>query len=351
MASARVASVALRGVAACVPRTVARTADYAGLSLDERLKFAKTTGIEERRCSLPGQCASDYCEAAAKRLIAELGWNKADIRLLVCVTQSPDYPVPATAVLLQQRIGLGTHCAAFDIGMGCSGYVYGLLVASSLLGVMGGGKALLVVGDTSTRSANQRDRTTAPLFGDAGTATALEFNPSAPEMVFDLNSDGRGWEAIVMRHGGFREPLTADSLVDREVAPGAWRAPRDLELNGIEVFNFGLREAPRTVEALLTAVPGVGDLPDFFFFHQANMLMNEMIRKKLKIPAEKCPYSLRSFGNTSCASIPMTMVTASAEALRAGPRSLVLCGFGVGLSWASSYVRTEGLVCPELVEL
>jgi 3-oxoacyl-[acyl-carrier-protein] synthase-3 len=235
--------------------------------------------------------------------------------------------------------------------MGCSGYVYGLLVASSLLGVMGGGKALLLVGDTSTRSANQRDRTTAPLFGDAGTATALEFNPQAPEMTFDLNSDGRGWEAIVMRHGGFRQPTTAESLVDREIAPGAWRAPRDLELNGIEVFNFGLREAPRTVEALLASVPVEAATIDTFFFHQANLLMNEMIRKKLKIPAEKCPYSLRNFGNTSCASIPVTMVTASADALRRGPRSLVLCGFGVGLSWASAHVRADGLVCPELIEL
>lgn len=351
MALARVASISFRGVAACVPRAVARTADYAGLSPEERVKFAKTTGIEERRCSGPQQCASDFCEAAANRLIGDLGWDKSDIRLLVCVTQSPDYPVPATAVLLQHRLGLGTHCAAFDIGMGCSGYVYGLLVASSLLGVMGGGKAILLVGDTSTRSANQRDRTTAPLFGDAGTATALEFNPQAPDMVFDLNSDGGGWEAIVMRHGGFRRPMTADSLVDCEVAPGAWRAPRDLELNGIEVFNFGLREAPRTVDSLLKAAVADGSSIDIFFFHQANLLMNEMIRKKLKIPPEKCPYSLQNFGNTSCASIPMTMVTSSAGILRGGPCSMVMCGFGVGLSWASAYVRTDGLNCPALIEL
>jgi 3-oxoacyl-[acyl-carrier-protein] synthase-3 len=351
MALAHINSVVIRGLAGCVPRTVARTADYSGLTFEDRVKFAKTTGIEERRVSAPDQCASDFCAAAANRLLKELLWSRDEVKLLVCVTQSPDYPVPATAVILQQRLGLSTGCVAFDVNMGCSGYVYGLSIIASLLAAIGQGKALLLVGDTSTKSAHPRDRTTAPLFGDAGTATALEYAPEAPMMHFDLNSDGRGWESIVMRHGGFRQPIAADSLLVREVEPGVWRAACNLELNGVDVFNFGLREAPKTVAALLQALSGKVEDPDLFVFHQANLLMNEMIRKKLNIPEAKCPYSLRRFGNTSCASIPLTLVNNCAGLLRVGSRKLVLCGFGVGLSWASAWVETRDLVCPDLVEL
>ncbi len=351
MALARINSVAVRGVAACVPRQVAKTADYPELSPEDRIKFTKTTGIEERRVATPGQCSSDFCESAANRLLNELGWKREEVQLLVCVTQTPDYPIPATAVLLQHRLGLPSSCVAFDVGMGCSGYVYGLSIVASLLTAMGLGKALLLVGDTSTKSANARDRTTAPLFGDAGTATALEYAPGAAPICFDLNSDGSGWEAIVVRHGGFRKPITSESLVEREVEPNVWRAARNLELNGVDVFNFGLREAPKTVNFLIGAVPAKTEEVDLFVFHQANLLMNEMIRKKLKVPESKCPYSLRRFGNTSCASIPVTLVTSCAEQLRSAPKKIVLCGFGVGLSWATAWLETQAFVCPELLEM
>jgi len=351
MAVATISNIRLVGVAACVPKGRRTTADYADLTAEDRAKFTKTTGIEERRVAGPEQCTSDFCCAAAERLLAELQWAKEDIQVLVCVTQTPDYPIPATGILLQHRLGLSKDCMAFDINLGCSGYVYGLMVAASLLQTLGGKKALLLVGDTSTKITHEHDRTAAPLFGDAGTATALTYDPAAPVMRFDLHSDGAGAQAIIIRAGGFRQPLTLDAMQVREVEPGVFRAPVNVELNGVDVFNFGLREVPGTVQAVLTAAQcQIGDV-DQFVFHQANRLMNEIIRKKIKVPEEKCPYSLRRFGNTSCSSIPLTLVTECRAALLSSPQRMIFCGFGIGLSWASALVETTAVACPELVEI
>ena len=244
-----------------------------------------------------------------------------------------------------------TSCIAFDVNLGCSGYVYGLLITGNLLNALGGGKALFIVGDTSTKCANERDRTVAPLFGDAGTATALEYDSNASPIFFDLHSDGSGWDAIVLRHGGSRLPITADSLLTREVEPGVFRSPVDLVLKGADVFNFGLREVPPAVNALLQSVQTTIDNVDLFVFHQANKMMNEMIRKKLRIPEAKCPYSLEKFGNTSCSSIPITLVTACRESLRLKRQTVVICGFGIGLSWATGWVEMNNVICPELLEI
>lgn len=350
MALSKIKNIRLDGVAACVPRARKTTAEYADLTPEDRVKFSKTTGIEERRVASAEQCMSDFCQTAAERLLADLKWDRSEVELLVCVTQTPDYPIPATGILLQHRLGLSKECMAFDINLGCSGYTYGLLVAASLLNSLGRKKALLLVGDTSSKITHERDRTAAPLFGDAGTATALSFDPTAPEMHFDMHSDGGGAEAIIIRGGGARAPLTAETLQPRELEGGIIRAVTNVELNGVEIFNFGLREVPATITAVLQSGEcQIADV-DQFVFHQANRLMNEMIRKKAKIPEDKCPYSLKRFGNTSCSSIPLTLVTECRTALLARRQRLVLSGFGVGLSWGTTLVEVQGIACPELIE-
>ncbi|MFI5202925.1 MAG: ketoacyl-ACP synthase III [Flavobacteriales bacterium] len=343
-------NIRLAGLAACVPSNKENNMAYDHISETERKLLIKTTGIEERRVAKPGLATSDLCYHAAIKLIDDLKWNKEEIELLIFVSQSRDYFLPATGIILQDRLGLPTSCVALDIGLGCSGYIYGLSVISAMMSSGKWKKGLLLVGDISTNSIAYSDKSTYPLFGDAGTATALEYS-NGKKMYFNLQSDGKGYEAIIIPHGGLRHTQTAESTIRREIEPGIIRSDRDLALNGLEVFNFSLREVAPNIKGLLTyAEKKLEDL-DYAVFHQANLLMNETIRKKLGLPAEKVPYTLKDFGNTSSASIPLTMVARLKNELQKSKKNILLSGFGVGLSWGSAWIETENLVISDLIEV
>jgi 3-oxoacyl-[acyl-carrier-protein] synthase III len=337
------------GVAATVPKTKESNRDYHLLSDAERNMFIKTTGIEERHVALHGETTGDLCVNSAEVLIKSLGWNKDEIDLLIFVSQSPDHFLPATSIISQDRLGLKKGTAAFDINLGCSGYVYGLSVCASMMASGGFRKALLLVGDISTAALNRKDKSTWPLFGDCGTATAIEYNRDY-EMHFNLQSDGSGKEAIIIPHGGIRTPINSESLIEKEYEPGVTRHLRNLWLNGLDVFNFSVREAPANVHDLLAHTGKPIDKIDFFVMHQANKLMNETIRKKLKFEAEKTPYTLQQYGNTSSASIPLTLVD-RLNGEQNTHRNLLLSAFGVGLSWGSCYLETDNLVCPPVQQI
>ena len=337
----------LCGIAAAVPEPVVNNHDYDWISVAERGLLIKTTGIEKRHVAKPGQTTGDLCEAAANRLIESLGWKREEIDLLVFVSQSPDHFVPATSVILQSKLGLGKQVAALDINLGCSGYVYGLSVISSMMMTGGFRKALLCAGDISTAALNPKDKSAFPLFGDAGTVTALEFDNHF-KIAFNLQSDGSGKDAIIIPDGGLRTQVNEKTFIEKEFEPGVIRHRRNLWLNGFDVFNFSVREAPPNVHALLNFTGQKIDEADLVIMHQANKLMNETIRKKLKLPVEKVPYSLDEFGNTSSASIPMTIVSRCAEAAKSRKKWL-FAAFGVGLSWASCSLETESLICPPVI--
>jgi 3-oxoacyl-[acyl-carrier-protein] synthase-3 len=211
-------------------------------------------------------------------------------------------------------------------------------------------KALLLVGDISTNSIAYTDKSAHPLFGDAGTATAFEY-ADGNNMHFNLQSDGKGYEAIIIKHGGLRHAQTAESTIAKEVGPGIVRSERDLALDGLEVFNFSLREVAPNIQELIKYCKRSIDEVDFMVFHQANLLMNETIRKKLGITAEKVPYSLNNFGNTSSASIPLTMVVKMKNELESKNRNIVMSGFGVGLSWGSVWLKTDKIIVSDLIEI
>ena len=350
MATASVHNVRVAGISACVPQTVENNSDYPLLSPEERAKVIQTTGIERRRMARKDQCTSDLCFAAADRLLNDLQWNRDEVDVVILVSQSSDYPLPATAPILQERLGLPRTCLALDINLGCSGYTYGLQVVSSLISAGNLRKGLLLVGDTPSKTVSPLDRSAATLFGDGGAATALEF-ATGEVMHFDFGSDGRGYEAIMIPDGGLRNPVGPQSLEVVKIDEGISRNRCQLILDGVEIFNFSIREVPKTVRSLMALANKTVDDIDAFVFHQANFFMNDLIRKKLKVPEEKVPYSLRDYGNTSSASIPLTIVVQLRDRMTSGKSSLVLSGFGVGLSWASAYIETNGIVCPPLVEV
>lgn len=349
MAGFEVRGARMCGLAAAVPRSRVANRDLALLPERERPLFVQTTGIETRRVAPASQCASDLCHAAAEALLQALGWPRDTIDLLVLVTQTPDHTIPGTASQLQQRLGLGKQVVAIDLNQGCAGYVYGLSVAAALLATGGFRRALLLVGDAITHTLSPEDKSTVPIFSDAGSATALAHDPAAPALHFDLQTDGGGYQAICIPQGGARQPYAADNPLEDHGA-GIRRAAQHLAMQGIDVFNFALAEVAPNVRSLLARAGKSADEADAFVFHQANLLLNESIRRKLGLPAEKVPYSLRDFGNTSSATIPVTMVHCLGEPLRRGPLRLVLSGFGVGLSWGSAWLETDRITCLPMIE-
>lgn len=350
MAYVRIDNVRIAGVASCVPRNSVSNLDCPPERLSERQRLVRNIGIEHRRLADADVCLSDLAQRAAERLLADLGWHRDEVEAVIVVTQSPDHPYPGNAVLLQDRLGLPKTCVAFDINLGCSGYPYGLYVLASMMAAGKLKKTLLLVGDKSTNP-NSEDQGFVVLFSDAGTATALVYDETAPPMHFDLNSDGSGYRAIYCPAGGNRMPIQPEHLVPKADADGVVRRAVDIVLDGPAILNFSITRIPPAVESLLQQAGVTAEQVDYFFFHQANRMINETIRKKLRLQPEQAPSTLREFGNTSSASIPVTMTVSAGEALAAGGRRVVMCGFGVGLSWASCLLDMGPTVMSALVEV
>lgn len=329
------------GVPSVVEPTISTTAAY------DAADYMETTGVIEKRHSEEFTTA-DLSQAAAERLMRDLGWEPSDIDALVFVSQTPDYILPATSCVLHGKMGLKKDCYTLDISLGCSGWVYGL---SSLLALMESGtikRAILMAGDAKKCAPEAHDQ----LFGYAGTATAIEYNPEASKpIMFDLGSDGTGYDAIIRPGGGSRNPFNEHSLELKECEDGRMRHDIQTRMKGMDVFAFGITTAPKSIKKLSKEFDIDYLDADYFVFHQANRKMNETIRKKLKIEPEKCPYSMTHFGNTSSASIPLTIVTQLANSASDGKKKFVCCGFGVGLSWGTVAFETDNLVISELVEL
>ncbi|MGZ0172083.1 MAG: 3-oxoacyl-ACP synthase III family protein [Planctomycetales bacterium] len=355
MAIVRVENVRMAGLASSVPDFV-RTVDddVERFQSEDFRKIGESIGVTSRRIAPEGVCSSDLCVAAAEKLLEELAWDRDSIQAVLFVTQTPDFRAPATACTLQSRLGLPTNCAAMDINLGCSGYVYGLATAAQFVqGMAGGqensGRVLLLVGDTITHFVSPDDRATAPLFGDAGSATALEFSSSAEPIVFSLGTDGRGLNHLIVPAGGARQPRTEQTGIRTARESGNIRSDEDMYMNGAEVFSFALQEVPKMVRSTLAEAGwGIDDV-DGVVMHQSNGIMLNHLRKRLKVDEERFVIALEGYGNASCASIPLAMTHQWAQAGPRQKRKLVLAGFGLGWSWGGAAVTCDDMVMPELV--
>lgn len=345
MAFLKFDKVRIAGLSAGVPKNVMSTVSTTDKYSDD--DFIKTTGVRQKRYS-NDFTTSDLSFAATEKLIADLGWDKAEVDALVFVTQTPDYILPATSCILQDRLGLKRDCMAFDISLGCSGWVYGLC---SLLGLMSGGairKALLLAGDARKQAFEEPDQ----LFGFAGTATALEYTGKESDcFLFNMGTDGSGYDAIIKQVGGTRNQVTAEDLIPKMCEDGRMRHGFQTRMKGMDVFAFGITTAPKSIKKLAEHFGFDWTSYDYFVFHQANFKMNETIRAKLKLTEEQVPYSLHDFGNTSSASIPITIVTQLKGKIENRKTKFIGCGFGVGLSWGTVAFETENIVISDLVEL
>lgn len=352
MARWTIKNVTIKGVAMAVPEHVVKTSDYDFFSQEEADVFDKTVGIKQRHIAPDTMCASDMCQAAAEKLLAELGWERNSIDILVFESVTGDYRTPPTSCLLQDRLSLSEDCFCVDLPMGCCGCMYAITVAGNLLTAGNVKRALLLVGDTALRMGSMKDKSRVPLFGDGGTAMALEYDETAHDIVVDFHTYGKGYEALMTPHGGFRHPATPASFEYEDFGNGIVRAPIHTLINGMNVFSFAISRPPKSIETFFADyhIDRNTDI-DYFLIHQANKMIVDRIVKKLKLPVEKVPYNLEEFGNLGGASIPSLMVTRIAERLRTQETTLLMSSFGLGLSWGTMWMRTKPMKVSQLILL
>ena len=323
-------NIAISGISAAVPKIIRRTEDlYAVYGKDTIEKFLKATGIKEVHVSAKNQTASDLGFVAAKKLLKQKNVSRDDIGLLIFGAHSFDYRRPATACVLHKRLKLTEKCAAFDVNLGCSAFVYSIQIAASMMQNSNIQKALVITGETVSKLANPRDRSVALMFGDAGCAILLEKKKA--KMSGSLYTDGNGFKAIIAPAGGFRN-LDA-SKTEFIFSDGIIRNLYNIWMNGTDVFAFSITTVPKAIDIYMKKVGTNVDSYDYFILHQANYLIQNHILKKLNIPDLKAPISFDRYGNTSAASIPLTLCDAFGHETENRHISFLSCGFGVGLSW------------------
>ena len=336
----------VKGIVSVVPPYKESVQDYIYFNTQEAEKFSSSTGIYNRHLVKDsGLTSSDLCLRAAEKLIYNLQWEKETIDGLIFVSQTRDYILPSTSCILQNKLGLKEDCYTIDIPYGCSGYLYGLQVADSLVETGQLKRILLLVGDVITPHHNIQDKSSHPLFGDAGTATAIEYTQDVSETYFHFATDGSGYNSIIIPDGGYRNRVSKSSFELRDYGDEGCRTNLDCSLNGMDVFSFGITKAPLSVKKLMEKHNLTPGMVDYFVMHQANRFLNEKIRKKLKINEEKTPYSLSEYGNTSCASIPITICSQISKEVSTNKLSLLMNAFGVGLSWGSAWITLDKIFC------
>jgi 3-oxoacyl-[acyl-carrier-protein] synthase-3 len=346
------AGVGIRALAAAVPKTVVRNYELTDdFPAEEVRAVVDKIGVIERRFAGEGTCASDLCFAAAQKLLSDLEMPPSSLDALVFVSQTPDYRMPATSIILQDRLGLSTGAIAFDISLACSGFINGLAVVFALLRQGGLTRALLLNGETRSRVYSLKDRGTAFLFGDGGTAALVEASGRFGASYFSLNSDGSRHSLIKMDAGGYRTLSSEETRRERVVdGYGNIRSDEHGYMKGQDVFNFVLEEIPKDIRRVLEFSGRSLEGLDFVVFHQANRFINGYLAKKLKLPPAKVPSCIAKYGNTSSVSIPLTIVSELSGRLESAPEVL-MSGFGAGMSWASAVLSLADCHLASMVEV
>jgi 3-oxoacyl-[acyl-carrier-protein] synthase-3 len=339
MAKSTFSKARVSGIATVVPKTVKYIDDeidlYGG-NQNQIKRIKKSVGLNQRHVVGDEDItALDLCLSAAEDLFSDLKFDKQEIDGVIFVTQTPDHFQPSNAAIIHGKLELPTSTAAFDVSLGCSGYVYGLWLAHMMIESSSCNNILLLAGDTLSRCVNSRDRSTAPLFGDAGSATLIQNSNSPVESYFSLHTDGSGYQNIIQPAGGFRTPSTTTTNTQHVDDDGNWRSLEDLHMNGAEVFNFSIKREPESITDILDYSKKSLDDIDYVFFHQANKYIISNIVRRVKLPKEKAPSDIvEKYGNQSSASIPCAISHTLGKEGQAN--NSILSGFGVGLSWGSA---------------
>lgn len=315
-----IAGVRLTRLACAVPSNVVANDRFVRTFGEEQMqKFEKMVGVKERRMTSDAVTTSVLAACAAKRLD-----DVKNVDAVLFVSQTPDRRLPATACVIQHELGISSDCIAYDINLGCSGFVYGVFAAASLLQMAGVRRVLLCGGDTISKITDENDSASAPLFGDAGFAAILTAADSAPEIRYAFKTDGAGSQAITCDRGG------------------------RLTMDGMDVFNFTINEVPDLIKAEMSAARLTAESVDYLVLHQANRFVLKQVAMMTGFPMKKVPVSMDRYGNTSSASIPLTLCDLAGQ--DQGVKKIVMAGFGVGLSWGTLIMDFDLSACEAVVE-
>ena len=338
----KIRRAAIKGISTHLPSSVLTNEQLANDFKDWDVdKIFNKTGIAKRHIADTEECASDLGVAAAEKLFASGSCKPNSVDFLLFCTETPDYFLPASACIMHDRLGLRTDCGALDFNLGCSGFVYGLALAKGLIENGLADQVLLLTADTYSKLINPMDRSVRTLFGDGAAATLISDIMSEEELIgpFVFGTDGRGADRLIVPAGGFRLKPSQATAITRDDGTGNVRSLENLYMDGPEIFNFSLREVPKTIGELLQKANMIKDDVDFFIFHQANKFMLEQLRRKLKIPEEKFCINMESYGNTVAATIPMALEIAIHKGQIKYGDKIMLVGFGVGYSWGGTLIK------------
>lgn len=346
-------NVIIRGISACVPKNTEENRDLPFYRPGEAEPVIIATGIERRHVAPDGMTAVDMCVKAAETLLDSLLWDRDSIDLVAFVTQTPDYLNQPNSFVCHDRLNLSEHTMCLDFFHGCPGWVMSLSAVLPLIQTGHIKRVLLLAGDTVSKDQDASNREERPLFGDAGTVTALEYSEGAPSFYFNIGTDSKAGYATTHFEGGYRNPYTIESLskvLDRRAGllpPGV----ESDKMDSMDVFSFAITKIPKSIKKLVAEFNLNINSIDNLILHQANKMIIEAIAKRLKVPMEKVPLGLRNYGNTVCASIPLTIVTELQNKVEMLPQKNLICGFGTGLSWGAAYFETDRIICPPIIEI
>lgn len=323
--------IKIAGMSCAVPKNRVTVESFSGVFGDEiPAKFSAGTGIKAMHKAFPEQTASDLATVAAEELFGKTGINRNDIGMMFLVTQSPDYRRPSSASVVQKRLGLPVECSCMEINLGCSGFVYGLQTAMSMMNTSDVKYGLLLMGETASKLVDPHDKSIVMMYGDAGAAVLLEKTSEEISAITLLRSDGSRYKAIILPAGGFRDMNPGHERF--MCSDGIERSLYDLYMDGASVFSFSITDVPKAIHDYLEYTGTYAADYDAFVFHQANVFIIKQLIRKMKLKKEAVPISLDRYGNTGGISIPLTLCDAYGESGNEIKKFLIV-GFGIGLSW------------------
>jgi 3-oxoacyl-[acyl-carrier-protein] synthase-3 len=327
-------------------KTLLQDASFYGTDSRNLAKLKGLMGLDQRYVAAQSTTAGDLCYQAAEQLLSANLSKREEIEAVIMVTQTPDYIMPATAAVIHGKLGLSSACAAFDVNLGSSGYVYGLWLAFQMVETGSAKTVLLLAGDTLDRLASPGDKATAALFGDAGSATIIERSERGGHSVFCVGTDGNGYQHLLVPAGGSRQPKTHATRTEQKDDRGNQRSLEHLYMDGDAIFAFSTIKAPAEVKRVLAAANEEIANVDYILFHQANKYIISTIMRSLQLPLSKTPYQvIEKYGNLSAASIPVSVCEVLRNEIMRGRKRVILCGFGPGLSWATCLLDLENVFC------
>ena len=303
-------------------------------------KIFGKTGINKRQVAGVSECASDLAFQACEKLIQAVNVERSDIDFIILCTQSPDYFLPATACILQDRLGLSTRCGAFDFNQGCSGFIYGLGLAKGLIETGQARNVLLVTADTYSKYIHPADKSVRTLFGDAAAATLVQAVAGGPYIDrFRYGTDGAGAKNLIVPIGGARNPSALNPSPELYTDDsGNVRTDANLYMNGAAIFEFSMTRIPELLASIFDESFTVDDV-DLFAFHQANKFMLDSLRRRIRLPVEKFISEFEHCGNTVSSSIPIALKESLDKGVLSEGKTVVGVGFGVGYSWAGCVIK------------